>query len=196
MSTVPADLTRLMNNMRVKLPGAVDAAIQLELFNVLNTFFQTTKAWQEDVDVAVVANQDTYDVTPTDPGTVDGLIGVVNSDDIPVSATMPSLSTLLLGFMPSQVDTLTVTLSLTVVDPTDRNGYPQYPDWLMPKYYDVILDGMLGAMMTHKAKPYSDERLAILHTRKFRNGMSLARGSVRRGNTYNAQAWRFPRFGR
>ena len=40
------DTDRLMGNARMHLPGATDAAIQYELYNVLNDFFQATNACQ------------------------------------------------------------------------------------------------------------------------------------------------------
>jgi hypothetical protein len=200
--TISADLTRLVNNLRVLLPGAVDAAIQLTLFNVMDEFFQTTKAWQEDIAFNTTSGQDTYTVSPVEQGEIESLMKVVQKidsnrqNDIPVAATMPSLGTVLLGYMPSSTIALTATVSLTVIDPVDANNYPVYPSWLLPKYYQCILHGVVGTMMAQKAKPYTDERLAIVNLRSFRNRMASARISVQRENTYTAQAWRFPRFGR
>ena len=54
------DLTRLMTNCRVHLPGALDTALQLELFNVLDDFFQSTNIWQEDITFQVTAGDTAY----------------------------------------------------------------------------------------------------------------------------------------
>jgi len=44
MSCAPTD--RLMQTLRVNLPGATDAAIELELFNTMDRFFRRTNAWR------------------------------------------------------------------------------------------------------------------------------------------------------
>ena len=49
-------------------------------------------------------------------------------------------------------------------------------------------------MMSQAAKPYSSERLAVYHMRRFRSGIAAARTDAMRQNAYRGQAWRFPSF--
>ncbi len=189
-----AAVTRLMNNVRAQAPGIIDDAIKYAMFNVLDKFFQTTNAWKEDIDVPIRADDDSYEIQGFEPGVIFSLISVVDSNDVSVSATMIDIGTLKLNFTPSATDTYTATVALTVIDPTDDDGIPQFPDWVLQKYGVVILDGILGELFAQKAKPWSDERLAIFHQRKFRNGMATARVTVNRQNNYSAQAWTFPSF--
>jgi hypothetical protein len=75
-----------MDHARIRLPGALDAAIQMELFAVLNEFFQKSNIWYEDIQFQAQPTSDTYlenpeaytyDIVPT-KGTVTRLVGTVN----------------------------------------------------------------------------------------------------------------------
>lgn len=189
MST-PA-LNRLMNNARVHLPGALDSALQQELFNALDDFCQGSRIWQEKIEVSARVDQTDYDIIPSEPGSIISLLAVVNDNDLPERATMEVPGTLVLASAPSAAATYIATVSLTVVDPT-TNDYPQFPDWFLQQYGQPLLDGVVGKMMSQVAKPYSNERMAIYHLRLFRNGIARARAEALRKNLQGAQAWRFP----
>ncbi len=194
MTALTAELTRLMNNVRLHAPGALDDTFKLELFNALNDFCTDSKIWQEDIDFETVADQREYTIVENEAATMITLMSVVNSDDIPVAATMKTPAVISLQTLPSEAHTLTARVALTVVDPVDTNDYPYMPEWLLKKYYATILEGVVGLMMAQPAKPYTNERMAIYHTRKFRSGIAVARAEVRHQNLYGGQTWRFPSF--
>jgi hypothetical protein len=191
---VSRELTRLMENVRIKLPGALDDAIKLELFNVLNEFLTDSRCWLDEVQVDIEPEVVTYEVTPEEDGVVVSLESFTNSDDSPVAATMQIPGTVVLTNTPAEEDTCTAKVSLTVMNPDDTNGYPRMPDWLLSKHFNGILHGLLGAMMTQQAKPYTNERMAVYHIRKFRAAIANARAEARRQNLYGGQRWRFPQF--
>lgn len=191
MST-PADLTRVMNNARIRLPGAIDSNIKLEMFNTLHEFFADSKCWLDTVTFTTRAGRTSYEVVPDDPATIVSLVRVLDSNDVPVRASMAIPGTIDLDLDPNQSATFTAELMLNVVDPIDRDGYPLMPDWLLAKYYSAILDGLLGKMMSQSAKPYSNERLGIFHMRRFRSSIAVARAEARHGNLYDGQRWQFP----
>ncbi len=166
------------------------------MFNALNDFFTDSKIWREEIVVVTVAGQTDYQIYEEEPATMITLMGVVNANDGAVPATMPVPGTLVLRTEPSQVETLTATVALTVVDPVDTDEYPHVPDWLLKKYYATIMEGVIGLMLAQPAKPYTNERMAIYHTRKFRAGIAVARAEARHQNIYGGQAWRFPTFAR
>jgi len=195
-----ADINRLMDNCRIRLPGALDNAIQIELFSVLNDFFQQTNIWREEIsfDVTPTASsyiEDpdayTYELTP-DEGTIFRLMYLRNSQGMQQAASMPTTGTLILLHAPNSADTYTATVAKTVTDPLTREGYPQFPDWVLNKYNTEILDGVLGRMMSQVAKPYSSPTMAQYHTKKFRAGISRAYVETLHQNVYRAQSWRFP----
>lgn len=186
------DLNRLMDNLRIKLPGALDGTIQLEFFNAMNEFFQNSNAWTEDIEIETVENQTDYLLVPLDPGVINRLVYVINSNGTPVAATMQTPGELVLTNQPNGGLVLTVRVALTVTDPVTREGYPVFPDWFLNKYGNDIQDGVLGRMMSQMAKPYSNERLGIFHLRKFQQAISQAKVEAQHKNVYRGQQWRFP----
>lgn len=183
-----------MQNARVSLPGAITDAIQREMFNVLTEFFNATNCWTEDIDIPLTVGETDYDIIATEPGTILRLMALVDDNDLPVPAIMAIPGELALKNEPGTTGTLTATVSLTCVDPVKTDGYPQFPDWILNKYYTGILDGILGRMHSQIAKPYSNERIGIYHLRRFRDAMASARTETRNGNLFAGQRWRFPTF--
>lgn len=193
-------MDRLLNQARVRAPGALDDTIKLELFATLQEFFQDTNIWTERIDVPVLAtsytyheNPDalTYDVIPS-AGQIVRLIAMLDSKGRPVTAGMPEVGSVVLGASPSEDQTYTAVVSLTVKDPAGRDGIPAYPDWIVEKYNLEILDGVLGRLLSQPAKPYSSPQLALTHLRKFASAKSQAKVETERQNVYGAQNWRFP----
>lgn len=195
-----ADMNRLMDHARIRLPGALDAAIQMELFAVMNEFFQSSNIWYEDIQFPVQPTADsyldnpdayTYDVIPTQ-GSITRLMGVVDSKGLPIKAYMPTLGQVVLNFSPNTADTYTARVALTVSDPVTRDGYPEFPDWIMDKYGNDILDGVLARMMAQIAKPYSSPQMAQYHMRLFKQSVAQAKVEASHQNVYRGQNWRFP----
>src|SRR5574343_212222 len=127
-----ADMNRLMDNARINLPGALDGAIKLELFAILNEFFQESNIWTEDIDVTVNPTNDTYlenpaaytyDIAPADGGVINRLIWVVDMNGTPQAATMEIPGTLVIQYPPSETKTFRVRVGKTVTDPVTRDEY-------------------------------------------------------------------------
>lgn len=199
------DVLRLMDTARVRLPGATDAAIQLELFTVVDDFLKETNAWMEDIDVLVrggLPNGTVIELTATGPALINKLMWVTLRPDannsftgVPVGGyTMQTPGELLIHAMPSSDTWYRATVSKTVADPTQRDGYVTFPAWILQRHRDVILDGLLGKMMTQPNKPFTNQQTGVYHLRRFISGYSAARVEVQRNNAYRGQAWRFPGF--
>ncbi len=189
------DTDRLMQNARIHLPGATDSALQLELFNVLNEFFQDSNVWQEDIDFAVTADDTiptTYYIEQESVASIVRLLYIVNSDGQDVQGTMQIPGEIILATQPGQADTYTATVALSVNDPVARDGFPEFPAWALNKYGMGILDGLLGRMMAQPAKPFTNLQLGTYHMRRFRSIVAQASSDSVRRNLANAQAWRFP----
>lgn len=197
-----ADLNRLMDNARIRLPGALDDTIRLELFATLNEFFQDSNCWYEDIPFEVTPTDLTYaqdpdafsyDVLPALQGsTIVRLIGVWDAQAFPQNATMPTPGTVVLRNSPNSAQTYTARVTLTVSDPVTREGYPVFPAWVLNKYTNDILDGLLGRMMSQIAKPYSSAQAAQYHLRAFKRSIATAKVEAQRQNVYRGQSWRFP----
>jgi len=187
-------LVRLMDMLRVRLVGARDEIIKMELFSVLDELFRTSHVWQEDIPFSVNTTTKTYDIeSEENTAKVIRLIAVVNSSDIPVFATMAVPEGLVLRFTPSASEVYTATVALTLTEPTTADGYPRFPNWVVERYFDALQDGVQGRMMSQVGKPYSNERMSIYHLRRWRNAMAQAGVDAQHKNVHGAQAWRFPR---
>lgn len=195
-----ADMTRLIDHARMRLPGALDVAIQMELFSVMDEFFQGSNIWYEDISFDVTPTtavylQDpdafTYQVVP-DQGSITRLVGVVDSGGFPQRASMPMLGYVILANSPQNADTYICRVFKTITDPVTREGYPVFPDWILGRYGSEILEGLLGRMMSQLAKPYSSPAMAQMHLRTFKSGVSQAKVEASHQNVYRGQSWRFP----
>lgn len=194
------EMDRLMDNARVRLPGALDSAIQAELLTVMDTFFKHTNCWTEEVEINVgpasgtpVTEPDNYTFAfATANGTPIRLLYVVNADGQPMRASMPIPGEIAVAYLPNQPETWTAKVVLTVETTVTSEGYPSFPNWVLEKWGSELLDGLLGRMMSQPAKPYSSLQTGALHYRMFRNLLSRAKTETARQNTYAAQPWRFP----
>lgn len=187
-----SDVLRLMDLARVRLPGARDNIIQLELFAAVNEFFQSSNAWREDIEFTVTPGVTSYELFQSSSASINRLMGVVNDAGKPVTAAMREPGLLELYQAPSQSAVYTAQVSLTVTNPTDKDGYPQYPSWFLNKYGNDILDGLLARMMAQIAKPYTQPQMAVVHGRNFKQAISFAKTEAMHNNTYRGQSWRFP----
>lgn len=185
-----AEINRLMDNLRVRLPGAIDDAIKLEVYNTINDFFQDSNIWFEDIEFDVNSTDDTYTVT-TNSGAIVRLMGVADNNYRPVRAGMDTPGEVQLYSKPSQPHIYTARMALTV-NGVNKEGYPVFPMWVLNKYMNDVIDGVLGRMMAQQAKPYSNAQLALVHTRKFSAAVALARVEANRRNVYRGQNWAFP----
>jgi len=191
-SAVSRGIAKLMDLARVRLPGARDNIILLELFAVMNDFFQNSNCWYEDIDFTVALGQTVYYINPTSIASPVRLLGVANAEGRVVNAVYAIPDTLTLLTSPPQTDTYTARVALTVTDPVTRDGYPIFPSWVLDKYNNDILDGVLGRMMSQIAKPYSNERMAVYHMRQFRGAVAFAKVEAMHQNVYRGQNWKFP----
>ncbi len=191
---------RLIKNARVSLPGSLDDAILLELFNVLDQFYRESNIWMENVPFSAFSGDPPgtiYYIEPESVSTIVRLISVVNVDgfnqrafmSIPGEVTFVSPPP---DHEPAKDYTYTAQVVLSIIDPMQRNGYPEFPEWTLEKYSTGILNGLLGRMMAQPAKPYTNLQLAALHLNAFRRTISIASTESIHRNVGNAQAWMFP----
>lgn len=192
---------RLMENLRVRLPGSKDGVILLELFNVVDEACRISGLWQEAIPVTLVSGQDLYTITPMGTQIVEVM-----------SVAHPTLDTnditydngqIVLGTPPTAADVAASPLYVTAsLAPSPfGNGDSPFADltqWLpadlWPTHHELLLDGVLGRMMSQIGKPYSNPTFAQFHSRRFRNAMAQARSGVAAGGAAYAPTWSFPRF--
>lgn len=190
---IHADFTRLMKAVRVRCPGALDDAIKLELFGVADEFLRSTELWTEEIVLTTIGDETFYEIESEETtAKIVRLLHVKNADDILVGATMAVLGELTLDNEPLDGLTYTATVALTIADPTDTNGNPRLPTWILEKYREGFMDGALGRLMSQPVKPYANERMSIYHLRRWRNTMAQGRLDAKHKNVSGAQAWQYP----
>lgn len=139
-------------------------------------------------------NLETSDSSPvTYTGNIYQLQSIRNSTGNSVKATMGVIPELLLGFAPTEVDTYVATVAVTVDSILQGDVFsPCFPDWIASKYGDVILAGIMGRMMVHPAKPYSNPQMAMQNAKFFKSEVDKIRVEALRKNLFGAQAWKYP----
>ena len=191
------DLNRLMNDLRIKLQGASDAGIKSELFNVLQEFIDESNCWTEGLTVNILPATQTYTLTPAKGGLVLRLVNVIDVNQINYPATLtdfnPPSATMLLTYPQNQPFPVTVTVIKNVVLPLSAHEFPDAPSWLLPRFYQYVLDGCLGKMKAQSNKTFSDPTGAAYHLKRFEVGKSMAKVATMRAALFGGQSWRFPR---
>ena len=185
---------RALRQVSLQCPGALDDAIRFSFFQTADEFLRKSRAWKECVEFAVQTDEKDYYLQTENSGAlIVGVERIANSDDIPVGGWMAEPPYVHLRLFPNLADTYTADVTLTTTDPTDSNDWPRFPRWIWQRYIQTLVDGACGLLQSQPAKPYTSERLAIYHMRRFRDGMAQAAHDAGRRNLDGGQRWRFPR---
>jgi len=189
-------VTRLMANARIALTGAVDDAIKLNIFKVLDEFCRETNIWQETIEFDTIAGTDiVYDLVPT-LGTILRLIWVRQGDaKAPAWGTMEIPGELILPNIYTPQTHIYATVSLAPTDPTEvGTDLPVVPDWFWHRYFPAFEDGLILKMASQPEKPYTSAGLANFHGQRWRQALGVARADAIKANVADGQLWRFPTF--
>ena len=204
-------LDRFMNDLRMRLPGATDDAIYMEVFNTLDEFCKETNAWQERIPLSVTSKQLEYEIEPEENRALiirllwvsmsaagEGVEDENSLSDIRrpgVLATLPRPDLIVFALPPSDDAVYHATVALTVIDPVNTNtSLPEIPEWFLVTYSQDLKDGIISKMVSQPSKPYTSREVFLYHGRRFRNAISRVRIAVNQQHTYGTQAWRFPSF--
>lgn len=204
---------------RIELPGALDPAIELAFQNTMREFFQQSLVWQEELKVRCLNGRETY---PLDNylrhGRVQwvksvGLDGaamgpVANPSDcappkepgVPNKYSIAQNSKITVYPEPKFDDTdphyLCAHVALVPPPGTiTAAGCGAIPADILMTWYDAILYGVMGRMMSQIAKPYTNLPVAATRLRQFKGKITEGRDIASRGSTFSPTPWRFPRFG-
>jgi hypothetical protein len=186
--------TALRDTLRIRLPGAVDGLINLELFNLLDEFCRTTNAYREVLSTQLEEGVQNYEITPEGKEIL--LVYQTAHYSLSVGGALFDDGVLKLPNPPTPEDLAYPLYTEVSLVPTDSQADPEswLPAPLYQRFHQALLDGTLSRMMSQVAKPYSSERMALFHGRRFRNHMALARARVVGDSEPGAGGnWRFPR---
>ena len=183
-------LTQLLGQAKTILTGASDIETKVQFFDVLREFFDQSNAWQEWIDVTVIPDLLVYQLQPSS-GRILRLWGVIDGNNVAQNAVMPIPGTLQFLYPYTDVQTLRAVVVKNVDGPLECFP-PDFPEWLLPQYGLVLLDGMLGRMMAQPGQSWSDRQTAVFHLQRFRDGYCHARVATRLANAVGGQAWAYP----
>jgi hypothetical protein len=217
MTTPPVEsvFVRLLDAVRTYCIGAQDGIVRMELFSAANEFLQRSDIWNAEVLIGTVVGVFLYQMPyyieggqinrlvwleGQRPGVPPGSADVAVDGQIvtrgPARAgwleTTGSNALLRVLYSPTNQEMWRAHLALTCVDPTDANGLPTLPDFIVTKYWDYLLSGVVARLCGQPNKPYTNPQLVMFHGRKFMDGINLAKKEARAGFTLGGQRWAFP----
>lgn len=202
-------LTNWLKDLLPHTPGIVRAVAKREVIKAAREFFRDSTAWREVVQSAYFADG-AYALTAVPQNADAEVLRVLSVEangtpltlksERPTGERQDGTPT---NWYPTGPDTFEVwptpdqyddeILVRVVLIPTDTAT--TLPDIASRSYFDGILDGALGRVYGHPAKPYSNPTLAEYHLRRFRNAIAKAKGEVQQGGAAG-QNWVYPKYGK
>ena len=199
-TTAPWD--HLYNDIKIAIPGMTDAVLKQVLFQVVKDFTDKTNAWYEDIPIPVEPNVFTYQFAPADKGIpnrvlllYDPAVGA-NTEKHWASTRveMPRPGILTVGYSPSDPATWGLIVAKTPIDPPTTDKFPDLGAgiWIVDKYRDGLMAGVLGRAMAMPAKPFTNPALAKMYYQNYIAERGKARSDVAKGNVLGGQRWIYP----
>lgn len=208
-----ATVTTWLKDLLARTPGAQRKVVKREFMLAVREFFEHSCAWRAVIGPTdMLSGSAPYVLSPYDAETdVIAVLAVeVEGIGLPPAARRPGLVDQPANrprlYYLTDVDTVNLWPSvITLVDdaltfhvaltPRITKADVVLPDIAESKFYDALLDGALGRLYNHPAKPYSDPIKAEYHLKRFRAAIGAYAGEGKRGFA-GALSWQFPRFGK
>lgn len=181
---------KLVGQANVILAGASDAELRVQLFDVLQEFFDGSNCWREAISFTVIPESLEYQLMPL-AGRVLRLLAVIDQNSVTQAAVMPTIGTVQILFPVSVPQQMTAVVIKSVTDPFQCFP-PHIPDWVLPAHGLGILHGLIGTMMMQPGQSYSNQQMGAFYWGKFRGAIAHARVATMKANAVGAQAWAFP----
>lgn len=174
------------------VPGAPTSLVDLHLREASIEFFERTQAWRYDhAPITVVANTANYSFVPPDASTEVHVINYAEFDDKEIGTEVSEFSTRYSDWrnlvsqpefvIANQTDAILVpipslggTLDLKVSLKPTPIATGIFEDKQFNDYRTTIIAGTLARLMMMPKKPYTDEKIAMLHDAKFSAGITAA----------------------
>lgn len=192
-----------------RTPGIVRQVAKRELILTAREFYRDSYAWREVVE-SVYWDDGLFEFVVPTPYIYAEVIQVtqveVNGQPLTPKVERPlgdRQNGTPTSWFPTGPDTIEIwptpemyedTLRIRVVLIPDVEA-TDLPDLAAAKHYEALLDGVLGRIYAHPAKPYSNPQLGEYHLRRFRSAIGAAAGEFKQGG-FAGQNWTFPRFGK
>lgn len=195
-ASTTSDTTRLLNDARTQLPGALYDNIQAEYFSAMREFLDFTNVWWEDIDVAIVANTRSYTLDIPSMGQINRLLVLFDSQGDSYSpvwvspARMDTPGQLFIYTTPSAAATWVARVG-KVCNTVDGDNNPVVDTWVIAKYWNALLWGTLSRMMSQASKPWTNPPMALFYGKSFLAEKTKARIDALQGNVRGQTTWAF-----
>ena len=205
-----ANISDWTSEARTRLSGAGADVLDQETKAAIREFYQKSGLWVETLEnLSTTASVSTLDLSAAAASAgYDGSVYIVESIKYDNSYLKPqhrldtsptgSIPTEYYGISPGVVQ-LIPTPAATVANIIDAVVILQplftsdfVPDPAKDVFFDGILSGILGRMMLHPKRPYSNVGLGQYHMKQFNNAIGEARDFSRRRFTKTENSWAFP----
>jgi len=204
-----ASISIWLKDILPRTPGVVRSVAKRELINTAREFYRQSTAWREVCESVFFADGDyQYTVVPQNAESEVIQVVSVEVNGIPLDGKVErpvgdrgagtprywyptGLDTIEIWPTPEQYDDEVRVRAILI--PTD--AAVTLPDMAYGKHYEGILDGVLGRLYGHPAKPYSNPSIATYHLNRFRNAIGEASAEQKQGG-FAGQNWQYPRFGK
>lgn len=194
---------RLKKTLIVRLPGATEAAIDIEMANAAHEFFLESGAWHQIVYANLIAGKSRYELWP-DTGSVGVICDLeiegqpyrpVTGNSVPRQQWNGALQVMTnfgeLTLYPASTKTIAKGIVANVTIIPEECGC-DIPEDIVNHYYEALLDTALGKLYSHVNRPYSNPNLALFHIGRYRAHLTRARRIVAGGNVRAGGPWVYP----
>lgn len=200
MSAPTNPWTRLYGDVKVHIPGVVDAVMAQVAFSLFKDFCDKTNLWTEVVPIPVDPDHKSYAFSVND-GAPNRLLLVYdpaqedpNRKWVQGNMQMQAPGVLTVSYPPSTATTWNAVVAKTPLDVTDE-GYPDIDEanyWIVDKYREALTYGILGRLQYMPGKPYSNDAAGKRNNQVYIAERSKARTDGIKANTFGGQRWMFP----
>ena len=192
-------------------PGCIPKVRKRALILACREFFEQSAAWRVTIGPKTLqANKKRYYMSPYDAYADIVRVFGVEFKGCPLRPAVrrpageePAASQPLRYYLESPDQVRLWPQSLTTVENaltfyvalTPKQSVTHLPRIAATHFYDAILDGATGRLLSQPAKPYTSPKLAEYHLNRFRAAIGKYAAQGKSGFT-GAASWTFPRFGK
>jgi hypothetical protein len=193
--------SRVYDDVKMQIPGVIDAVFWQMLYQVVNDFFDRTNIWTEECPINVGPDSLVYPFSISNYGMSNRLLLVYDpaAQDpdrkwVQAGIQMDKPGVITLRYAPSSATLWNVVVAKTL-DTVSTDKYPDIKpadEWIVHKYGDGIHYGVLGRLQSMPGKPYSNPKAGGQNWQYYVTERSKARTDALKANVFGGQRWQFP----
>jgi len=187
-------VTNILDNARVELPGVTDAMVSIGLFNALDEFCRRSDANRFNVQVPLTEGVQEYYITFPDTVVIRIFEIIHPNMDTQGAWYDPDDGKLTLPRAPDVNEAMEpVNINMSFAPKVGVTDIAEVmPELIWHRFYNTLIDGVISKCAAQIAKPWTHERKATYHGKRFRNGTMQAKAMAQVGFAPDSAGWRYP----